>query len=108
MTDDSLGNRRTAWLVHADRRRDYSAAEQFGEVREVFSSISRDYDPRAAMQHARRVLSTFKEGDYLVMAGDPALCAICVTLVVENHGRCDILRWDKNRLTYSPMSLTFD
>jgi hypothetical protein len=108
MTEESVGNRRMAWLVHADRRRDYSAAEQFGDVREVFSSISRDYDPRVAIQHARRVLSGFKEGDYLVMAGDPALCSICVAIVVESYGRCDILRWDKNRLTYNPMTLNFD
>lgn len=108
MSDDNVGNRRTAWLVHADRRRDYSAAEVYGDVREVFSSISRDFDPRAAIAHARRVLAAFQQGDYLVMSGDPALCAICVAIAAEVHGECSILRWDKNKLNYSPMVLVFE
>ena len=98
----------TAWLVQADRRRDYSAAEQFGEVKEIFSSINRDFDPKAAIEHARRVLIKMQPEDYIVMAGDPALCAICVTVAAEYHGSCRVLNWNKVKLNYSEKILAFE
>lgn len=107
MSDD-VGNRRTVWIVNADRRRDYSAAEHYGDVKEVFSSIGRDFNPNSAVEHARRVMSSIRRDDYLVMSGDPALCAICVTVANEYQGMCAILRWDKNKLNYSPMILSFE
>jgi hypothetical protein len=98
----------TVWLVHVDKRRDYSAADEHGQVREVFSSIGRDFDPHAAIEHARRVLVEYREGDYIVMSGDPTLCAICVAVVAENWGICQVLRWDKNKLKYDKIILNFD
>jgi hypothetical protein len=97
----------TVWLVSYDRRRDYSAADAYGEVRHVFSSIGRDFDGKAAIEHARMALRDMHPDDYLVMAGDPALCAICVTVAAELLGGCMILRWDKNKLSYSSLFLSF-
>ena len=97
----------TVWIVQVDRRRDYSAAEEYGELKEVFSSINRAFEPKAAIEHARRVLKNMQPGDYLAMAGDPALCAICVTVAAEYFGSCEILRWDKQKLNYSTMLLQF-
>lgn len=101
-------NTSTVWLVNADRRRDYSAAEAYGTVKELFSSINRDFDPKAAIAHARRVITKMQPEDYLVMTGDPALCAISVAVAAEYMGGCKILRWDKNKLNYSEMFLAFD
>lgn len=101
------GNAKTVWLVHSDARRDYSAAEEYGTIKEVFSSIHRNFDPTMAVQHARRVLKNYKDGDYLVMTGDPVLCAVCVTVVAETNGRCSVLRWDRNKLNYSTLVLAF-
>ena len=98
----------TVWLVHVDKRRDYSAADEHGEVREVFSSIGRDFDPDAAIDHARRVMHEYQEVDYIVMSGDPTLCAICVTVVTEISDSCQVLRWDKNKLKYDKIILDFD
>jgi hypothetical protein len=97
----------TVWIVQVDKRRDYSAAEAFGEIKEIFSSIGRAFDPDGAIDHARRVLSKVNPDDYLVMSGDPALCAISVTVAAEYQNMCNILRWDKNKLIYEEMSLKF-
>jgi len=97
----------TVWLVSYDRRRDYSAADAYGDVRHVFSSIGRDFNGRAAIEHARNVLRAMHPDDYLVMAGDPALCSICVTVAAELLGTCLLLRWDKNKLSYSELRLNF-
>jgi hypothetical protein len=98
---------KTVWIVQVDRRRDYSAAEEYGEIKEIFSSVNRAFDPKAAIEHARRVLMNMEQGDYLVMAGDPALCGICVTVAAEYFGSCEILRWDNQKLNYSAMLLQF-
>lgn len=97
----------TVWLVHVDKRRDYSAADEYGDVQEVFSSIGRDFDPDAAIEHARRVLVNYDPADYIVMSGDPTLCAICVTVACEIWGHCKVLRWDKNKLKYDKINLNF-
>jgi hypothetical protein len=98
----------TVWLVHVDKRRDYSAADEYGEVREVFSSIGRDFDPDAAIKHARRVMVDWMPEDYIVMSGDPTLCAICVAILAEMHLCCNVLRWDKNKLRYDKIFLNFE
>jgi len=97
----------TVWLVSYDRRRDYSAADAYGNVRHVFSSIGRDYDGSAAIAHSRNVLQDYYPDDYIVMSGDPALCSICVTVAAELRGTCLLLRWDKNKLSYSKLRLNF-
>lgn len=97
----------TVWIVQADKRRDYSAAEEFGEIKEIFSSINRNFDPQGAINYARQVLAKLKGTDYLVMSGDPTLCAICVTVAAELRGECEVLRWDKNKLRYDVLPLKF-
>jgi hypothetical protein len=106
--NDINGNTNTVYLVFEDKKRDYSAAEQFGKLKVVYSSIGRNFSPQAVIEHARRVLANMEPEDYLVMSGDPALCAICVTVAAEFNSRVRILRWDRNSLSYSGMTLVFD
>jgi hypothetical protein len=96
------------WIVYEDKKRDYSAAEEFGEVKVIYSSINRDFDPEAAIQHARRTLRNYEEDDFLVMSGDPALCSICVCVVAEKFGVCKILSWSRDNLNYTQKVLDFD
>ena len=97
----------TVWIVQADKRRDYTAAEEFGDVKEIFSSINRNFDPQGAIKYARQVLAKMKDTDYLVMAGDPTLCAICVAVAAELNEGCSVLRWDKHKLRYDVLPLKF-
>lgn len=101
------GNKVTAWLVHEDRKRDYSAADHYGEVKVIFSSIDRNFNPDSAIEHTRRVLGKAQAGDYLVLSGDPALCGICITVMSEYFPEVKILRWDRVQLNYAPMTLSF-
>ena len=101
-------NKRTAYLVHEDTRRDYSAAEKFGNLKIIFSSIGPNFIASAAIDHARMVLAKMTADDYLVMAGDPTLCAICVAIAAESNGSVNVLRWNRNQLVYSNMQLNFD
>ena len=67
-------NSKTVWIVQADRRKDLSDAQRYGELREVFSSVPRTYNTPAMINHARRVLAQWEHGDHLMMIGDPTLC----------------------------------
>jgi hypothetical protein len=97
-----------AWIVFEDKKRDYSAAEEFGEIKVIYSSINRDYDPESAIKHARRTLRDYEENDFLLMSGDPALCAICVCVVAEKFGVCKVLSWSRDTLNYTQKVLDFD
>ena len=101
------GNKVTCYLVFEDRKRDYSAVEDFGNLKVIFSSMTKDFDADAAIAHAHRTLAKMQEDDYIVLSGDPTLCAICVAVVIEMYGYCRVLRWDRNLLNYTSMTLNF-
>jgi hypothetical protein len=98
----------TAWVVQMDQKRDYSAAEEFGTVKEVFSGVHRDFLPEAAVFHARKLLGRAHHDDWLVMAGDPTLCGVCIQVFAAKHGVVKVLRWNKRSLNYEPMIINFE
>jgi hypothetical protein len=93
-------NQRTVFVAHANDRLDTSAAEKFGKLRDVFSSVSPRYNTDKMIEHARRVLSNWQEGDSILMIGDPSLCAICVAVAAEYDSVVNILSWDRNEYQY--------
>lgn len=100
-------NSKTVWIVQADRRKDLSDAQRYGELREVFSSVPRTYNTPAMLAHARRVLVQWEHGDHLMMIGDPTLCAVCAVVIAEQHPVVDVLRWDRNLFQYVPQRWDF-
>lgn len=97
------------WITFNDRRKNFSAAEEYGELREVFSSVGKQYNPVALIEHARRVLDKVEEGDSLLVVGDPTLVAICTVVMCEVlDGKAKLLRWDRDNLRYSPVELDFE
>lgn len=100
-------NEPTVWIVFNDTRKDFSKAENFGRLKDVFSSIPRNYDGATVIEHARHVLQRSTPEDYLLMVGDPALCAVCVTVMSEYHGGANLLRWDRERMQYNILDLDF-
>jgi len=95
------------WVVYGDKRKDMSKAEKFGPMKEVFSSLGKTYNPDALISHARHVLDDAQEGDYLLVVGDPTLCAICMAVMLERLDTVNVLRWDRDNLTYAPLRLDF-
>lgn len=100
-------NTNKVWIVYDDRRKDFSKAERYGELRDIFSSVGRNYDGPTLIEHARHVLAASEPTDYILMVGDPSLCAICTTAMVELHGGANLLRWNRDKLQYDPLELDF-
>jgi hypothetical protein len=97
----------TVWVVFNDTRKDFTKAEVYGKIKDVFSSIGRAYNGPELIEHARHVLEKSKPTDYVLLVGDPALCAICTTVMAELHGGSTVLRWDRERFHYIPLELDF-
>lgn len=101
-------NKPTVWIVFNDSRKDFSKAEDYGQLRDVFSSIGKNYDGRTVLDHARHVLAQSTQEDYLLMVGDPALCAICAIAIAEVNETMTLLRWDREKFKYLPVALDFE
>jgi hypothetical protein len=94
------GNSKNVFVVYADERKNMKDAERFGRLRDVFSSVGRNYNTPRMIEHARRTFEDWQEGDYLLLVGDPALCGLCMALVSERDDVINTLSWDRNDFQY--------
>ena len=85
-------NSKTVFVIQADKNKDFSDARRFGTLRAVFNNPRKPYDTSAMIDRAKRVLRDWKPGDYLLMIGDPTLCAVCMTLVTEEYDQVNVSR----------------
>ena len=102
-----MSNSKTVYIVYNDSRKNMSAAEKFGQLKEVFSSVGRVYNGDKLIEHARRVLKDWQPGDSLLLVGDPALCGICMSVALEYDEEITVLRWDRINFDYVPLRLNF-
>lgn len=102
-----FGNSRTVFVVQIDNTKDLSDAKRYGQLRAVFGNPRKPYDVDRMVGHARRVLSDYQPGDYLLMIGDPALCGVAMALAAEYHTVVNVLSWDRNNFRYVPQRWDF-
>ena len=98
------------WIVYNDVRKNMDDAERFGELKNLFYGR---VDYGRAVEHARKMLSGWKPGDYVLMVGDPTLCFIVGKVAAEcaeiaGDETVKILRWSKNDAEYQEMTLDFN
>lgn len=105
---DNANNAPTVYIVQNDSRKDFSDAERFGALRDVFGNVGLKYNTSRMLNHARRVLRNWKPGDYLLVVGDPTLCGVAIAVISEKHPVVDVLRWDRVDYMYVPQSWDFD
>lgn len=95
-----MSNKRTVFIVQNDTRKDYTPAEQYGELKDIFGNVGFHYNTEAMLAHARRVLSKWQSGDSILMSGDPTLCGIAVTVASELDDVVFTLNWDNRDFQY--------
>ena len=98
----------TVYVVQVDHTKDLSDAKKYGTLRAVFGNPRKPYDTAMMIEEARRVLDKWRPGDYLLMIGDPALCAVCMSIITEDDGEVKVLSWDRNTFQYLPTTWDFD
>ena len=102
-----MSNTSTVWVVFNDTHKNMSAAEKFGQLKDVFSSVAKTYNARKMIEHARRVLKDWQPGDSLLLVGDPTLCGVCMAVALEFEEKITVLKWDRINFDYNPLVLDF-
>ena len=64
------------------------------------------FSPGPLIYKLRQGLKDFKEGDHLLLTGDPALIGVACSIVSDiTNGKYNLLKWDKQERKYYPISI---
>jgi len=100
-------NSKTVYVVQVDNTKDLSDAKRYGQLRAVFGKPRKPYNTASMVSRARRILANWVSGDYLLMIGDPTLCAVCMSVVSEGNDVVNVLSWDRDSFEYMPQRWDF-
>ena len=65
------------------------------------------FSPGPLVYKLRQGLKNFKEGDHLLLTGDPALIGVACSIVSDiTNGKYNLLKWDKQEKKYYPISIS--
>ena len=54
----------------------------------------------------RKILKEYKETDYLLLTGDPAIIGVACSIVSDiTNGKYQLLKWDKQERKYYPIKI---
>ena len=99
------------YIVFNDGKRDFYKADNFGETVNIFDSgYDSQYRNTAAMvEHVNDKLEYYVDSDYILMIGEPLLCALVVNVAIELSETkiIKVLRWDKIMFRYQPVEVDF-
>ena len=82
-------------------------ASQFGQFKFLLPEFSQIiFSPGPLVYKLRQGLKNFKEGDYLLLTGDPAIIGVACSIVSDiTGGKYNLLKWDKQERKYYPISI---
>ena len=84
---------------------DFSQAERFGQIIYLFDSQKQVVmSPQPTIRKIKQILKDFKDTDYLVLVGDPALIGLtCSVVSTISNGRYNMLKYDRLERDYFPI-----
>ena len=82
-------------------------ASQYGKFKFLLPEFSQIiFSPGPLVFKLRKSLKDFKEGDYLLLTGDPAIIGVACSIVSDiTNGKYNLLKWDKQERKYYPISI---
>ena len=64
------------------------------------------FSPGPLIYKLRKGLKDFKDGDYLLLTGDPAIIGVACSIVSDiRNGKYNLLKWDKQERRYYPIEI---
>ena len=83
------------------------SAREYGEFNFLLPEFSQIiFSPGPLVYKLRQGLKNFKEGDYLLLTGDPAIIGVACSIVSDiTGGKYNLLKWDKQERKYYPISI---
>jgi hypothetical protein len=82
-------------------------ASRYGDFRFVLPEFSQMiFSPGPLIYKLRKGLKDFKEGDHLLLTGDPAIIGVACSIVSDiTNGKYNLLKWDKQERKYYPIEI---
>ena len=77
-------------------------ASNYGKFKFLLPEFSQIiFSPGPLVMKLRQGLRNFKEGDYLLLTGDPAIIGVACSIVSDiTNGKYNLLKWDKQERKY--------
>lgn len=105
-----MDDKPNVWVVYNDGRRDYSKAERYGVLKDVFTHQVHDNSWGAALSHIRHLFQNYKDGDFILPVGSHLMTAAVTAVALENS-EDQVLRflsWDNRKFDYEVANVDFD
>ena len=82
-------------------------ASHYGQFKFLLPEFSQIiFSPGPLIFKLRKALKDFKEGDYLLLTGDPAIIGVACSIVSDiTNGKYNLLKWDKQERKYYPITI---
>ena len=82
-------------------------ASSYGKIKFLLPEFSQIiFSPGPLVFKLRKGLKNFKQGDYLLLTGDPAIIGVACSIVHElTGGKFNLLKWDKQERRYYPIEI---
>ena len=97
----------TVYIVQESPGKNLVPAQKYGELELLLparTNLMLSTGPE--VQKLKRKLNSFSDEDYLLLIGDPAAIGLCCAIAASASGRFSVLKWDRQEMTYYPV--TFD
>ena len=82
-------------------------ASNYGKIKILLPEFSQIiFSPGPLVFKLRKGLKDFKDGDHLLLIGDPALIGVACSIVSDiTNGKYNLLKWDKQERKYYPIEI---
>ena len=97
----------TVYVVQEVPGRNIAGARQYGDFEVLLPSNTQImFSSGPSVRRMKKLLQDYKEGDYLLLIGDPAAIGVACSLAAFfNRGKYSILKWDKQEGLYYPVEI---
>ena len=105
---------RTIYVIHeipgtasGNPKINIMGASKYGEFKFLLPELSQMiFSPGPLIFKLRNLLKNFKQDDYLLLTGDPAIIGVACSIVSDmTNGKYNLLKWDKQERQYYPIEI---
>ena len=86
------------------------SASKYGKFKFLLPEFSQIiFSPGPLIFKLRTLLKNYKQEDYLLLIGDPAIIGVACSIVSQlTNGKYNLLKWDKQERQYYPITINLN
>ena len=86
------------------------SASKYGKFKFLLPEFSQIiFSPGPLIFKLRNLLKNYKQEDYLLLTGDPAIIGVACSIVSQlTNGKYNLLKWDKQERQYYPITINLN